>query len=139
MLVIKARTYISQKLGVISSNLHERRWRRRGYGYDPALLTSDVKRDIGAITACLNRVHRAANRIRTLDTWCYRWNVRAEWSLRIRQHLLKKEHQAVVQSKQHLTTVIQDSMQPNGALVKLLSEMSEREISLSEDLVLLGI
>lgn len=139
MLVIKARTYISQQLGTLSSNLRERKWRRSGLGYDPTLLTPDIKRDIGAISACLDRVHRAANRLRTLDVWCDRWNMRPEVSMRVRQHLLKKEHQAVVHSKQHLTAVLQDSKQPNGALVNLLNDMSEREVRLQKDLELLGL
>lgn len=139
MLVIKARTYISQKLGVMSSTLHERKWRRRGLGYDPALFTPTVKRDVGAITACLDRVNRAASRLRSLDTWCHRLDVKPEWSLRIRQYLLKKEYQAVVRSKQHLTAVIQSSEQSNRVLVKLLGEMSEREVTLCDDLALLGI
>lgn len=137
MLVIKTRTFISQQLGTLSSNLRERKWRQRGLGYDPALLTPDVRRDVGAISACLDREHRAANRLRRLDTWCHRWNINPELSMRLRWHLLKKEHRAVVRSKQHLTAIIQDSKEPNGVLVKLLGDVSEREVTLRKDLDLL--
>lgn len=139
MLIVKTRVHIQQQLGVISSKLRERMWRRRGHGYNPALLTPDVQRDIGAITACLDRVNRAANNLRRLDVQCHRWNISPEISLRLRSHLLKKEHQAVVQSEQHLMTVLAKSTQPNGALVELLVDMTNREVALRKDLDLLGL